>query len=174
MLTCKRIYSVIHSSTICLLILYNYTPQTQFSKPRFCEIGVWQPRSLNRDSGVHGLFWIIHGFSNLRNLSLSFYFQIYILIRDPRITLHLEENPNSEKDLIKESILVISILSSLCSLAWSLVVYHRSLRYSLAEKNNLNATGSILQFLWHLSSITARVIGKFIIKNYYFFRENHN
>ena len=87
------------------------------------------------------------------------HFQIYILIRDPRITLNLEEN-NSDTDLIKESILVISIISSLCSLAWSLVVYHRSLRYSLAEKNNLNATGSVLQFLWHLSSITARVIGK--------------
>ena len=100
---------------------------------------------------------------------MSFYFQIYILIRDPRITLHLEENPNSEKDLIKESILVISILSSLCSLAWSLVVYHRSLRYSLAEKNNLNATGSILQFLWHLSSITARVIGNLLLKIIIFF-----
>ena len=102
-------------------------------------------------------------------LLLSFYFQIYILIRDPRITLHLEENPNSEKDLIKESILVISILSSLCSLAWSLVVYHRSLRYSLAEKNNLNATGSILQFLWHLSSITARVIGNLLLRIIIFF-----
>ena len=100
---------------------------------------------------------------------MSFYFQIYILIRDPRITLHLEENPNSEKDLIKESILVISILSSLCSLAWSLVVYHRSLRYSLAEKNNLNARGSILQFLWHLSSITARVIGNLLLKIIIFF-----
>ena len=60
--------------------------------------------------------------------------------------------------MIKSWILAISIVSSLFSIAWSLVVYHRSLRYTIPEKKNLNGKGSIFQFLWHFSSITARVI----------------
>ena len=59
---------------------------------------------------------------------------------------------------IKKWILVISIVSSLCSVAWSLVVYHRSLRFTFPDKKNLHWKGGILQFLWHFSSISARVI----------------
>ena len=76
------------------------------------------------------------------------------MIRDPG-TYVLD---NKEEHMIKSWILAISIISSLFSLAWSLVVYHRSLRYTFPEKKNLHWKGSILQFLWHFSSITARVI----------------
>ena len=64
------------------------------------------------------------------------------------------------------------------SLAWSLVVYHRSLRYTYPHKKNISlagtlfqvdmggankiteqeSTNSLLQFLWHFCSITARVL----------------
>ena len=74
---------------------------------------------------------------------------------------------DTDEDTFKASILVISVVSSLCSLAWSLVVYHRSLRYSLLEKNNLNGKGSILQFFWHFSSITARVIALSLFASIY-------
>jgi len=60
--------------------------------------------------------------------------------------------------VIKSTILCVSVVSSLVSLAWSLVVYHRSLRYTYPEKKNLDWRGSTFQFLWHFSSITARVI----------------
>ena len=46
--------------------------------------------------------------------------------------------------------------SSLVSLAWSLVVYHRSLRYTYPNKKNINLAGTLFQFLWHFCSITAR------------------
>jgi hypothetical protein len=68
---------------------------------------------------------------------------------------------------IKSSILVISVVSSLFSLAWSLVVYHRSLRYTFPNKNNLHWKGSILQFLWHFSSITARVLALSLFASIY-------
>ena len=85
--------------------------------------------------------------------------QIYILIRDPNsIALDEESETDETRHMIKSSILVVSVVSSLFSLAWSLVVYHRSLRYTLPEKKNLHWKGSVLQFLWHFSSITARVI----------------
>ena len=79
--------------------------------------------------------------------------QIYILIRDPDSFI-----VDKEGHAIKAWILAVSIVSSLFSLAWSLVAYHRSLRYTFEEKKNLTWQGSILQFLWHFSSITARVI----------------
>ena len=57
--------------------------------------------------------------------------QIYILIRDPhaaRLTETKVANDGEADVIIKSTILVISVISSLVSLAWSLVVYHRSLR----------------------------------------------
>ena len=87
------------------------------------------------------------------NFFHDFFFQIYILIRDPG-TYVLD----NQEHMIKSWILAISIVSSLFSIAWSLVVYHRSLRYTIPEKKNLNGKGSTFQFLWHFSSITARVI----------------
>ena len=75
---------------------------------------------------------------------------------------------------MKVSLLAISVTCSLISLAWSLVVYHRSLRYTYPHKNNislvslsldqsipdhhgLSQVGTLFQFLWHFCSITARV-----------------
>ena len=84
----------------------------------------------------------------------QFFFQIYILIKDPAVVV----SESAESVPIKKWILVISIVSSLCSVAWSLVVYHRSLRFTFPDKKNLHWKGSVLQFLWHFSSISARVI----------------
>ena len=60
--------------------------------------------------------------------------------------------------VLKLSILVMSVTSSLVSLAWSLVVYHRSLRYTYPHKKNISLVGTLFQFLWHFCSITARVL----------------
>ena len=59
---------------------------------------------------------------------------------------------------LKLSLLAISVTCSLISLAWSLVVYHRSLRYTYPHKNNISLVGTLFQFLWHFCSITARVL----------------
>ncbi len=60
--------------------------------------------------------------------------QIYILIRDPHAVKLNEKDivgDASVDPVLKVSILAVSILSSLISLAWSLVVYHRSLRWGI-------------------------------------------
>lgn len=59
---------------------------------------------------------------------------------------------------LKLSLLAISVTCSLVSLAWSLVVYHRSLRYTYPTKANISLLGTLFQFLWHFCSITARVL----------------
>ena len=58
--------------------------------------------------------------------------QIYILIRDPHAVKLTQADIVGDEQvdpILKITILVVSILSSLVSLAWSLVVYQRSLRY---------------------------------------------
>ena len=83
---------------------------------------------------------------------------------------------------MKVSLLAISVTCSLISLAWSLVVYHRSLRYTYPHKNNislvslsvndeslpdnhgLSQVGTLFQFLWHFCSITARVCHVFCLQ----------
>merc|ERR1719430_1142354 len=99
--------------------------------------------------------------------------QIYILLKDPHASRiypykHVEggaEVDHSEdvvepgvNPVLKLSILVMSVTSSLVSLAWSLVVYHRSLRYTYPHKKNISLLGTLFQFLWHFCSITARVL----------------
>lgn len=69
--------------------------------------------------------------------------------------------------MLKYSLLIVSVVSSLISLAWSLVVYHRSLRYTYPNKKNLDCLGSVFQFLWHFSSITARVIALSLFASVY-------
>lgn len=58
--------------------------------------------------------------------------QIYILIKDPHASSITEaeyiHNNQEANAILKYSLLFASILSSLVSLAWSLVVYHRSIR----------------------------------------------
>lgn len=53
--------------------------------------------------------------------------QIYILLKDPH-AVQLNEKKWVDP-ILKTSILSASVLASLISLAWALVVYHRSLRY---------------------------------------------
>lgn len=99
--------------------------------------------------------------------------QLYILLKDPHASRIYPYKPprtpeyNHEEDqysipginpYFKLSILVMSITSSLISLAWSLVVYHRSLRYTYPHKKNISLLGTLFQFLWHFCSITARVV----------------
>ena len=107
--------------------------------------------------------------------------QIYILLKDPHASRIYPYKPpvegvegvlvdrvhhDHEDDITEEgvnpvlklSILVLSVASSLISLAWSLVVYHRSLRYTYPHKKNISLVGTLFQFLWHFCSITARVL----------------
>lgn len=100
--------------------------------------------------------------------------QLYILLKDPHASRIYPYKPPGEgvgdhdhsEDVIepgvnpvfKLSILVMSVASSLVSLAWSLVVYHRSLRYTYQHKKNISLAGTLFQFLWHFCSITARVL----------------
>jgi len=99
--------------------------------------------------------------------------QIYILLKDPHASRiypykHAEDGDDIDHSedivepgvnpVLKLSILVMSVTSSLVSLAWSLVVYHRSLRYTYPHKKNISLLGTLFQFLWHFCSITARVL----------------
>jgi len=104
--------------------------------------------------------------------------QIYILLKDPQAgkvfpvktpsgedAEHPQWESNEPVDIstgvnpyLKLSLLAISVTCSLISLAWSLVVYHRSLRYTYPHKNNISLVGTLFQFLWHFCSITARVL----------------
>ena len=107
--------------------------------------------------------------------------QIYILLKDPHASRIYPYKPPGEgaegvmvdrvnhdhedditeegvNPVLKLSILVLSVASSLISLAWSLVVYHRSLRYTYPHKKNISLVGTLFQFLWHFCSITARVL----------------
>jgi len=105
--------------------------------------------------------------------------QIYILLKDPQAGKVFPvktdavaggaEHPSWESEdpvdisvgvnpYLKLSLLAISVTCSLISLAWSLVVYHRSLRYTYPHKNNISLVGTLFQFLWHFCSITARVL----------------
>ncbi len=62
---------------------------------------------------------------------MSCFLQIYILIKDPHAVKLNDSDTvgDSQVDPItKITILIVSVMSSLVSLAWSLVVYHRSLR----------------------------------------------
>ncbi|KAL3869957.1 hypothetical protein ACJMK2_042577 [Sinanodonta woodiana] len=52
----------------------------------------------------------------------------------------------------------LSIVSSWASLAWCLVSYHKALRYSHEDKENMGLPGMIFYFLWRLCEIGPRVI----------------
>jgi len=86
--------------------------------------------------------------------------QIYILINDPHANRINDAKIMNEKvdPVLKLTILALSVASSLVSLAWSLVVYHRSLRYTYQNKKNIGTLGTIFQFLWNFTWITGRVL----------------
>ncbi len=42
----------------------------------------------------------------------------------------------------------MAILSSLFSIAWSFAIYNRSIRFAREDKEKINWTSSIVQFLW--------------------------
>jgi len=52
----------------------------------------------------------------------------------------------------------MAVATSLISLSWSLVSYHRALRMSLPDKINMTWQGLSVQFLWRLHVIAARVL----------------
>lgn len=62
---------------------------------------------------------------------------------------------------------IYSILSSLFSMAWSLVSYHRSLRVSLDKKANISIWGSFTQLLWHLFALSSRVLALALFASLY-------
>jgi len=86
--------------------------------------------------------------------------QIYILIKDPHANRINNAHIIDEgvDPYLKLTILALSVTSSLVSLAWSLVVYHRSLRYTFHHKKNISLVGTLFQFLWQFASITGRVL----------------
>ena len=53
---------------------------------------------------------------------------------------------------------VVSSLSSLISLSWSLMSYQRVLRYATPDKPQLSVGGASSLFFWHTFQVTARVI----------------
>ncbi|KAK3880791.1 hypothetical protein Pcinc_014743 [Petrolisthes cinctipes] len=54
-------------------------------------------------------------------------------------------------------LLVCGCVTSLLSLAWGVTGYARTTRYT-SEKENITLKGTVVLFLWHLSSIAARVV----------------
>ena len=87
--------------------------------------------------------------------------QLYILLKDPHASRIYPHQPTAAElgeglgaelgpiagvdPMLKLSILVLSVSSSLVSLAWSLVVYHRSLRYTYPTKQNITLLGTVFQ-----------------------------
>ena len=53
---------------------------------------------------------------------------------------------------------MVAAFTSLCSLAWSLTAYHKALRASLPNKEDMSYAGMALQFLWRFFTVAARVI----------------
>ncbi|GFX05548.1 XK-related protein 6 [Trichonephila clavipes] len=71
-----------------------------------------------------------------------------------------------------EIIQLISMFSSLVSMAWALASYQRALRYSLEDKKNMTLCGSVVQVIWRFFDIGSRVLalGLFatVFPNYFF------
>ncbi|WAR23062.1 XKR6-like protein [Mya arenaria] len=74
--------------------------------------------------------------------------QIYILM----------EYREKEGTWLIEGIRAASILSSWASLSWCMVSYHKSLRLSHTDKENMRIPGMMLCFLWRATEIGPRVI----------------
>lgn len=53
---------------------------------------------------------------------------------------------------------ILSCLTSLGSVSWGLVSYHRALRYSLSNKANITYGGMALQFFWRFFTVGSRVL----------------
>lgn len=53
---------------------------------------------------------------------------------------------------------LVSCGFSLVSLSWALAAYHRSLRISRADKENMSLSAAVLQFFWRLFTIASRVL----------------
>merc|ERR1712242_621359 len=119
--------------------------------------------------------WLLRLYESFMESAPQLVLQIYILLKDPHASRIYPYKPPDEgigvehdhsedviepgvNPVLKLSILVMSVASSLVSLAWSLVVYHRSLRYTYQHKKNISLAGTLFQFLWHFCSITARVL----------------
>ncbi|CAG7817060.1 unnamed protein product [Allacma fusca] len=77
--------------------------------------------------------------------------QLYILI------YHFWDEKAPFKSDTQRLYLVLAILTSLVSLAWSLSSYHRSVRFSQSDKLNISYKGVALQFVWHFCIISSRV-----------------
>lgn len=75
--------------------------------------------------------------------------QIYILVKN---------SPHESDDTLIVIVQGFSIFASLFSLSWALAYYHRSLRISLPEKQNISWKGTIVQLLWQFFVISARVL----------------
>ncbi|CAN8031204.1 unnamed protein product, partial [Ixodes persulcatus] len=74
--------------------------------------------------------------------------QLYIL--SDRYDLRLQA------DALTVASQLASVGSSLFELCWSLASYHRALRRSVPDKQNMSRLGSALQFLWRLGTVAAR------------------
>ncbi|XP_070555145.1 XK-related protein 6-like [Ptychodera flava] len=62
---------------------------------------------------------------------------------------------------------VTSACVSLVSLSWSLAAYHKALRESRDDKENINYGGVALQILWRLFTVAARVIALALFASVY-------
>ncbi|XP_054711713.1 XK-related protein 6-like [Uloborus diversus] len=76
--------------------------------------------------------------------------QIYIFSQSSL----LDQNMHNLTALIQ----LVSMFSSLMSMAWALASYQRALRYSIEEKKNMTMCGSIVQIIWRFFDIASRVI----------------
>ncbi|XP_033645384.1 XK-related protein 4-like [Asterias rubens] len=62
---------------------------------------------------------------------------------------------------------VSSAIISLASLSWGLEAYHKALRESCSNKNNLGYVGLTFRIIWRTFTITARVISLALFASYY-------
>ncbi|KAK3585010.1 hypothetical protein CHS0354_024924 [Potamilus streckersoni] len=74
------------------------------------------------------------------------------------LQLYLMISIQEKEHIIYEVIRALSIVSSWSSLAWCMVSYHKALRCSHEDKENMGLPGMTFYFLWRLCEIGPRVI----------------
>ncbi|CAG0926275.1 unnamed protein product, partial [Notodromas monacha] len=72
------------------------------------------------------------------------------------ILLHAVYNDDVDENLAK--VQLVSIFSSLLSLAWAPVSYYRTVRLSSAGKATMNCSSTIVSVLWQLCFLSSRCL----------------
>ncbi|XP_013382547.1 XK-related protein 6 [Lingula anatina] len=74
------------------------------------------------------------------------------------LQLYIMINQGTDEHWLRVTLQIGAVFTSWISLSWSIVAYHKALRYSRNDKKNMEIPGIILMFLWRSCIIAPRVI----------------